>query len=154
MVSGKKTDSRATAFVLGVVNLDAVAARRLRLEVLPIVGAGGSVVLDMGGIEFADSSGLGAICALKKASEQGGLVVLARCSRRLETILAKVPEGRLPERFTTLGEAAEAVSRHLKTDVVMSDFISPIVAFPIRQAAAPTDNRWNHKDLLAHAHAD
>jgi anti-sigma B factor antagonist len=57
-----------------------------------------SVVIDLGGVKFCDSSGLGALVAIWKAIRvDGGKLVLARPQDRLRALLART---RLDTRIT------------------------------------------------------
>jgi anti-anti-sigma regulatory factor len=94
---------------LRVVKFDAAVARSVRRDLSAPLRRGIPVVLDVKGVEFSDSSGLGTLCALH---EQFGpdLLVLAGCSDRLASIVARAPRHRLPRRFRSVQEAIRAVS--------------------------------------------
>lgn len=88
--------------VVAGVNLEGNAARSLMTDVAPLLEAGRSVVLDLSTVEFADSSGLGVLCALADyARAHGSNLALACCSRRLEAILSRLPARRIPARQAT-----------------------------------------------------
>lgn len=70
--------------------LDMVAAPALRKELHALAGDGAvRVVVDLGGTEFIDSSGLGAlISGLKAARQAGGDLRIAAPTTQVETVLA------------------------------------------------------------------
>ncbi len=67
--------------------LDAVIAGEFKDTVRPHVAAKGpDVVLDLSAVEFLDSSGLGAVIALKKALPQGRRMVLRGLTPNVERV--------------------------------------------------------------------
>ena len=69
--------------------LNMTAARMLREELHAVVESGGSrVVVDLSGVEFIDSSGLGALLSgLKAARQAGGDLHIAAPNRQAITVL-------------------------------------------------------------------
>ena len=69
--------------------LNMTAARMLREELHAVVESGGTrVVVDLSGIEFIDSSGLGALLSgLKAARQAGGDLHIAAPTRQATTVL-------------------------------------------------------------------
>lgn len=70
--------------------LDMVAAPELRKALHELAGGSGArVVVDLGGTEFIDSSGLGAlISGLKAARQAGGDLRIAAPTAQVQTVLA------------------------------------------------------------------
>ena len=100
---------RALLLPLRIKNLDAGAARRLR-SVWPLVlRAEMPIVLDMAGVEFIDTSGLGALRSIEEQSRAVGMA-LANCSPRLMLILARLPAGRRPPIYPSLSGLIRDVS--------------------------------------------
>ena len=143
-------------FSLGVAALNSAAAQRLRCEVLPMLRAGDDIVLDMKGVEFADTSGIGAICELRRCCIDRGTIVLAQCSQRLQSIFSGVPEKVLPKRYSSLSEATEEVVRFTRsTGAELS--IEPLpstVAFTPRLPIPIGDNRRTIEEFQIHGHGD
>ncbi len=69
--------------------LNMTAARMLREELHALVDSGGNrVVVDLSGVEFIDSSGLGALLSgLKAARQAGGDLHIAAPNRQTTTVL-------------------------------------------------------------------
>ncbi|BBL79994.1 hypothetical protein RxyAA322_18480 [Rubrobacter xylanophilus] len=67
--------------------LDAAGSSELRTRAEELLGAPPRLVFDMGGVEFVDSSAIGALVGLlRSAREAGGDVRLARVGRDVRTI--------------------------------------------------------------------
>ena len=49
---------------------------KLRDTVKPLLPEGGKIVIDLGGVEYLDSSGLGALVSLKASAVRQGLCIL------------------------------------------------------------------------------
>jgi anti-sigma B factor antagonist len=79
-VEVSKQDGSAVLTVTG--EIDVATAPRLREHVVKLVGEGETrIVVDMEGVEFIDSTGLGALVgALKRIRTQGGELAIV-CSR-------------------------------------------------------------------------
>lgn len=69
--------------------LDAASGQGLRCEVIEAIAAGSpSIVIDMKGVAFMDSSGFGAlVMALKKAREAGCRLVLQDLNPQVRLVL-------------------------------------------------------------------
>jgi anti-sigma B factor antagonist len=97
--------------VIGVAGeIDIATADRLRMQVIIAVLAvtAPSVVIDLGEVEFCNSSGLGALVAVWKAIHaDGGNLVLARPQDRLRVLLART---RLDTRITVRDNLADAIT--------------------------------------------
>lgn len=87
-------DTRTTAAGVVVVRpegrLNMIAAPGLREQLTSLVAAGTSrLVVDLGGVEFVDSSGLGAlISGLKAARQSGGDLRIASPTPQVQSVLA------------------------------------------------------------------
>lgn len=70
------------------------------------------VVVDLGGVGFLDSSGLGALIGcFKRIAERGGGMSLARPHPNVRTVLEITCVNRIMEIFGTLDEALQAAGR-------------------------------------------
>jgi anti-sigma B factor antagonist len=102
---------QGSCVVVGVAGeIDISTADRLRMQVIIAVLAATSppVVIDLGGVKFCDSSGLGALVAIWKALRaDGGKLVLARPQDRLRALLART---RLDTRITVRDNLREAIT--------------------------------------------
>lgn len=68
-----------------------------------------NVVLDLGAVEFMDSSGLGVLIAmLKRVSERGGDLVLARLPKKVRLVLEITRAYKIFRIFETVEEALQA----------------------------------------------
>ncbi|MCV7434572.1 STAS domain-containing protein [Mycolicibacterium bacteremicum] len=83
------TDASGVVVVTPAGRLNMVAAPALRKELHALVEAGTRrVVVDLSGVEFIDSSGLGAlISGLKVARQAGGDLRIAAPTRQVTTVL-------------------------------------------------------------------
>jgi len=102
---------RVRVVAAGVKNLDANVAAAFRARGLEAVEDGTPVVLDLSGVEFADSSGLGALRAVLEHG-QPGTMALAGVSPRLQRILVRIPARLLLPRHGTVVEAAASLERN------------------------------------------
>ena len=67
--------------------LDAAIATAFKDQVRNLIDGGGPMVtLDLGGVEFMDSSGLGAVIALKKALPEGRRMILRGLTPNVERV--------------------------------------------------------------------
>jgi anti-sigma B factor antagonist len=68
-----------------------------------------NVVIDCHGIEFMDSSGLGALIALlKRVSERGGDLKLARLPKKVRMVFEVTSAYKIFQIYDTVGEALKA----------------------------------------------
>jgi anti-anti-sigma factor len=76
------SDQQAEATVLSVVGeIDMMSAGALRDQVADLGVSHGTLVLDLAGVGFVDSSGLGALLGIKKQQDVGGgRLLLSRVS--------------------------------------------------------------------------
>lgn len=87
--------------------LDLVSAARLRAAVEEAVTAGHrSVVVDLAGVAFIDSSGLGMLVAgLKHARQAGGELRIAAPGDQVRTVLSLTRLERVLQPYATLDDA-------------------------------------------------
>ena len=92
--------------------LDFYAGPRLRTAVLESVADGKAlIVIDVGGLEFLDSTGLGVlITGLKVCRAAGGSFAIARLTRRLERTLRTAGVLALFDLYDTVEAAEDAFS--------------------------------------------
>ena len=99
-------------------DLDLTSAPALRSEIVRLVAEGTTrVVLDLSGVEFCDSVGLGALVgAQKRLRARGGVVRLAACSAPVRRVLeltsldrAMTPFGSVDDAMAEAVESVEAV---------------------------------------------
>ena len=84
-----RTEGDATVLICqGRLNM--VAASRLKSRVDEVIANGSPrIVVDLAGVEFIDSSGLGALVSgLKTARQAGGDLRLARAGEQVRTVLS------------------------------------------------------------------
>ena len=90
MNANPTTTEMTRTYAVAVINLDASNAARIISEALPLLDDARPLILDLSTVQFADSSGLGALCSLAKQSRAGQLS-LKGVSDRLGRVLARVP---------------------------------------------------------------
>ncbi|MFO0875799.1 MAG: STAS domain-containing protein [Gemmataceae bacterium] len=88
-------------------SLDAAAARALR-EPLLAEAESGPVILDLGAVQFADTAGLGLLCAMG-AGAFPRQVILIGVSPRLSQCFRRIPADRLPMQLSSRVEALAAL---------------------------------------------
>lgn len=89
--------------------LDMATHPRLREDLQPLIGAGsGQVVVDLAGVGFMDSSGLGTLVVLFKAlRDGGGRLCLAAVQEPVRSLLKVTSVDRVIDVYATV-QAAEA----------------------------------------------
>lgn len=89
--------------------LDLVSAHELRAAVEQVVAAGRNrVVIDMAGVPFVDSSGLGMLVGgLKHARQAGGELRIAAPADQVTSVLALTKLSRILRPYDTVDEALE-----------------------------------------------
>lgn len=98
-----------TLIAPGVKRLDASAAPAFKQEVVRLVEAGDTrLVLDLSGVSFLDSSGLGAMVSVLKALGQRGTLVVCGVSG---AVLALFQLTRMDKVFQIVGSREDALAR-------------------------------------------
>ena len=92
-------------------DVDIYTAPQLRETIHKVVDAGRSdVIVDLGGVDFIDSTGLGVLIGgLRRARERGGELVIASPSERVRRILEITDLRRIFRIFKTADEAISAL---------------------------------------------
>jgi len=94
---------------LNIDNLDASNAKEFGLSMSPILNENEFIVLDMGSLEFVDSSGLGALLScLRQQNARGGTLVLCAISKPVRTLFELVRMHRVFDIYNTCDEALMA----------------------------------------------
>jgi len=89
--------------------LDASNSGGLKEELKPIVAQHKRLVLDLGQVEFVDSSGLGALLsALRQANSLGGDIKLAQLSRAVRVVVELTRMHRIFEIFESAAAAVQS----------------------------------------------
>src|SRR6516162_3423206 len=95
--------------------LDASNADDFKREVAPVLTSTSRMVLDLGQLQFVDSSGCGAILScLKTLTSSGGDLKLCRVTRPVRNIFELIRLHRICEIFDTREEAVAAFSKAKK----------------------------------------
>jgi len=103
-----KSVCEIAVITLKVKRLDASIAPAFKLDVLDVVGAGEPrLVLDLDGVEFIDSSGLGALVAILKSL--GGLGAMTVCNVS-GSVLSLFRLTRMDKVFSIVASRDEAIA--------------------------------------------
>lgn len=101
-----RTEGNVVVAELTVEHLDASNAADFKQAALAAAKQSPDMVIDLGGIEFVDSSGLGALLSvLREVNSQGGKLAVCRVSRPVRTLFELVRMHRIFEIFPTSEEA-------------------------------------------------
>lgn len=108
-ISRTKVKSASVLTLSGRLDLD--AAPKLRQELRDLAAESPRVVVDLDGVSFLDSSGIGAlISGLKATRERGGDLRLARVSAQAQYVLKLATLDRILSMHPTVEDAVEALS--------------------------------------------
>jgi anti-sigma B factor antagonist len=92
--------------------LDASCAGEFRAALAAVVGRGvNRFVLDLSGVEFLDSTGLGALVSALKIAGQPGAVVVAGARASVTTLFKLTRMDKVFRMFASNAEAAAALTR-------------------------------------------
>jgi len=98
--------------VVPVEELDASNAAEFKRDIAPVLEANASVVLDLTGVRFVDSSGLGAfISCLRKLNAKGGDLKLSGMSTQVRAVFELVRMHRVFDIAATKDDAVRAFER-------------------------------------------
>lgn len=107
LVVEKKDDVAMVA--IPVAELDAGNSPAFKREMIPVLEAYSKVVIDLKGLQFTDSSGLGAfLSCLKKLNSKGGDLKLCGVEKQVRAIFELVRMDRILEIVETREEAVRA----------------------------------------------
>jgi anti-sigma B factor antagonist len=102
----------ATVLKVGVARIDAVSAGDFRDSLARVVARGVSrFVLDLSGVTFIDSTGLGALVSALKATGSSGLVVVSSAQESVATLFKITRMDKVFRMFPDNAEAAAALGR-------------------------------------------
>lgn len=94
---------------LPVQELDASNAAEFKRDIAPVLETHSKLVIDLGRLRFADSSGLGAfISCLRRSNAKGGDLKLCRMSKQVRAVFELVRMHRIFDIFETREEAVQA----------------------------------------------
>jgi anti-sigma B factor antagonist len=92
-----------------VSELDAGNTADFKRDMIPVLEANMKVVLDLNGLRFIDSSGLGSfLSCLRKLSAKGGDLKLCRVSKQVRAVIELVRMDRMFDILNTREEAVKA----------------------------------------------
>lgn len=95
--------------VLDADHLDASNAKDFKQEVVSVLQQDRKIVLDIGKLNFVDSSGLGALLScLRQTNAAGGDLKLCQMTRPVRALFELVRMHRVFEIFNTRGEAVNS----------------------------------------------
>jgi anti-sigma B factor antagonist len=97
---------------VGGNRIDASCAAEFRSAMAVVVARGiKRFVIDIGGVEFVDSTGLGALVSTLKASGPTGAVVVAGANESVAILFKLTRMDKVFRMFASVGEAAAALAR-------------------------------------------
>lgn len=105
------TEMRGAVAVVAIKgkSLDASNAGAFKEALKPVLATQKQIVLDLGEVEFVDSSGLGAmLSALRQANTLGGDVKLAKLQRPARVVVELTRMHRVFEIFESVDEAVRS----------------------------------------------
>ena len=92
-----------------VEELDASNSSDFKRDIAPVLQANAKLVLDLSGLRFVDSSGLGAMLScLRQLSAKGGDLKLCGMSRQVRSLFELVRMHRIFDIYPTRAEAVSA----------------------------------------------
>jgi anti-sigma B factor antagonist len=107
-----------TVAKLCVESLTANNAKDFGSAISNLLGSGAKIVLDMGSLEFIDSSGIGALMAcIKKAKSLNGALRLCAVTRPVRNLLALVRVDRFVQVFQAIDDAVRSFDGSLENGI-------------------------------------
>jgi anti-sigma B factor antagonist len=101
----------ATVLKVGNARIDAASASEFRQSLATVVGRGVSrFVIDLSGVSFIDSTGLGALVSALKAVGRSGCVVVSGAQEPVATLFKITRMDKVFQMFPSNREAAVALS--------------------------------------------
>ncbi len=89
--------------------IDALNAPTVKGEIVSLIKPGAKVILDLGEVEFLDSSGMGVILSIvRELAASGGTLKLANVKKPVRTLFELVRFHRILEIFDTLDTAVKS----------------------------------------------
>jgi anti-sigma B factor antagonist len=105
-VSHQLADGQVAVIKIGEKRLDAVNATNLRNYVADLINKGrDKIVVDLSGLEFMDSSGLGAIVACKKLAGSEGYLRVSGAQGAVQELFRITRMDKLFQSYHTVDEA-------------------------------------------------
>ena len=106
-----ETVQNIAVVAIHVEQLDASNADDFKQEIAPTLSANARMVLDLGQLQFVDSSGCGAILScLKALTSAGGDLKLCRVTRPVRNVFELIRLHRICDIFDTSEQAVHAFS--------------------------------------------
>jgi anti-sigma B factor antagonist len=119
------TDAGGYLIVRVVGDLDLESAPALTAALKARIGPR-PIVLDLGGVEFMDSTGLGVLVgAHKETAAHGGALVLAAASPRVQKIFKVTKLHKVFALHETVDEAVESLAGHLEVEAAPVETVVP-----------------------------
>ena len=111
MIKNYKSKEGVSIIEVTVSSLDASNTEAFKEAVKPFVQGANRIALDMGLLDFMDSSGLGALVWMLRESEKNqGAIRLATVTRPVQTLLEMVRMHRIFQIHASIPEAVNAYS--------------------------------------------
>lgn len=108
-MSDSSSSGNVTVYEIPFEALDASNSAQLKKSLQSLVDQNPKIVLDMGRLQFVDSSGLGVILScLRKANASGGDLKLCKLSKPVRALLELVRMHRIIDIFNDSEEAVKA----------------------------------------------
>lgn len=108
-----ETQVLANAMVVKPIQsrLDAKIALSFKEEVIALINEGNTkIILDLSGVDFVDSSGLGAIVTCLKILGRKGELVISGVKNDVMTMFVLTRMDRVFQMFSTIGDATQALA--------------------------------------------
>ncbi len=107
----RREQSGSTIVTVRGTNLDAAVAPLLRLSAESGLQIGTTLIIDLSTVEFADTSGIGVLCALSREAGPGAIAIVA-VGLKLRRFLSRVPAHRLAAIYESVDDALIALGSH------------------------------------------
>ncbi len=105
----QETNGKVCIVTLEEASLEAMNSREFKEDMAPIIDDCKHLVLDLGKVEFVDSSGCGALLScLRQINANDGEMRICKVQRPVQTLFELVRMHRIMEIFDTREEAIDA----------------------------------------------